>query len=285
MDGRVVLVTGANSGIGRETARALARLGARVVMACRSVERGEEARAELLRENPAALLQVEKLDLASLREVRDFAREFALGEGRLDVLVNNAGFHTAHWTPTRDGYESTFAVNHLAHFLLTRELLPLLEQSAPSRVVTVASDAHRGGRIAFDDLMGSERWNGLQAYAQSKLANVMFAYALARRLDGTNVTSNAVHPGSVRTGWGRGSRSGVFGLGVALASPFLLSAEKGALTSIWAASAPELAGVSGKYLVKRAVGESTRASRDVDAQERLWAESERLVERALSQRV
>ncbi len=276
MDGKVVLVTGASSGIGLETARGLARLGASVVMAVRDVRKGEAAAAEIRRGLPDARLEVMRVDLADLDDVRRFAREFAAGHGRLDVLVNNAGFHVAGFERTKQGFESTFGVNHLGHFVLTRELLPLLERSAPSRVVTVASEAHRGARVDWDDLQLERRWSGMRAYANSKLLNVWFARELTRRLAGTGVTSNALHPGSVRTQWGRRPESGLFRWGVKVATPFLISPEKGADTSIWLAASPEVAGVTGRYFHRRREVEPSALARDDAQARRLWDVSEAL---------
>jgi NAD(P)-dependent dehydrogenase (short-subunit alcohol dehydrogenase family) len=274
--GKTVLVTGANAGIGRETARGLARLGAHVVLASRSLERGEAARKDVARDVPGDRLEVMRLDLALLADVRRFARDFRSRHARLDVLVNNAGIHTAHRQVTSEGFESTFVTNHLGHFLLTHELLPLLKAAAPARVVNVASEAHRGGRIRFGDLQMERRWSGVAAYCQSKLANVMFTAELARRLDGTGVTANAVHPGSVRSNWARGPESGFLRTVVGLATPFLLTVEKGAENPIFAASSPDLDGVSGKYLVRKRERAPSRRAQDVEAQKRLWDESARL---------
>ena len=276
LSGKTVLVTGANAGIGKETARGLARRGARVVMASRSLERGEAARKDLAREMPEERLEVMRLDLASLADVRRFARDFRSRHVRLDVLVNNAGIHTAHRNVTSEGFETTFVTNHLGPFLLTHELLPVLKVSAPARVVNVASEAHRLGRIHFDDLQLARRWSGIAAYCQSKLANVMFTMELARRLEGTGVTTNAVHPGSVRSNWARGPESGVLRAAVSLASPFLVSVAKGAENSLFAAASPDLEGVSGQYFVRRRERAPSARARDVAAQRRLWAESARL---------
>jgi NAD(P)-dependent dehydrogenase (short-subunit alcohol dehydrogenase family) len=262
--GKTVLVTGATSGIGRETARALAAQGARVVGAVRDPTRLD------------AGIEGARVDLASLRDVRRFAAEFRSSHDKLHALVNNAGFHTARRTLTVDGFESTFAVNHLAHFLLVRELMSQLVASAPSRVVTVASEAHRGGSLAFlDDHHAERSWSGLRAYANSKLANILFTRELARRASGSGVSAFAVHPGSVRTGWARGKESGMFRVGVALASPFLKSPQQGARTSFDAVTRDDLP--NGCYLTPRGVTEPSKAARDQDAARRLWELSEQML--------
>lgn len=279
---RVALVTGANRGIGLETARGLARAGFRVALAVRDVARGEAARADILQSVPDARLDVHRLDLADLKDVARFAASFRDSSPRLDVLVNNAGFHVADRIVTPDRYESTFAASHLGHFLLTRELLPLLQRSAPSRVVTVASEAHRGGRIRFDDLMGERSWNGIRAYNQAKLANVAFALELARRVEGTGVVSHALHPGVVRTGWARGEESGIFRFAAALASPFMLSAEKGARTSLHVALSEEAGALNGRYWWRSRPIPPSREARDRETGRRLWEVSARLVDAALA---
>lgn len=268
---KTAIVTGASSGVGLETARGLVAQGYRVVLAVRDVAKGEAVAREI------GGAEVMRLDLADLDSVRAFAAAFLARHERLHVLVNNAGIHTAQRTTTPQGHETTFATNHLGHFLLTRLLLDRMKASAPARIVNVASEAHRFGTMDFDDLMGERRWSGILAYNRSKLANVMFTYALARRLEGTRVTANAVHPGSVRTRWARREDSGAFRFVVALASPFLLSPEKGARTSLRVATDPALESVSGRYFVREKPATSSVLSRDVDAQERLWRDSERLV--------
>lgn len=272
LSGRHVVVTGATSGIGLVTARELAAMGARVTLAVRDEARGRAAAAQMKGE-----VDVLRLDLADLADVRRFARDYRAARDTLHVLVNNAGIHTAKRVLTRDGHELTFQTNHLGHFLLTLELLDLLRGGAPARVVNVASDAHMLGRLDLDDLMGERRWSGWKAYAQSKLANVEFTYELARRLHGTGVTANAVAPGSVRTGWARGEESGPFRHVVGAASPFLLTPEKGARTSVWAASAPELEGVTGQYFRRRRIARSAPWSYREEDWRRLWEESEKLV--------
>lgn len=277
MAGRICVVTGANSGIGLETARGLVRLGATVVMACRSRARGEAAARSLAADAEAGggALEVRELDLARQASARAFAAEVARAHPALHVLVNNAGIYTSRREVTEDGVERTFAVNHLSPFLLTNLLLPPLRAGAPSRVVNVASEAQRGGRLDFDDLMLAKRWGGLRAYTQSKLANVVFTYALARRLEQTGVTANAVHPGVVATNWARRG-GGPLAVGVRLLAPAMLRPAQGADTVLWLASSPEVDGVSGQYFARRKPLRSQPGSHDRVKQERLWAESARL---------
>ena len=273
MAGRICIVTGANSGIGKEVVRGLARRDAVVVLACRSIERGEAARTEIEADTGNRKLAVMELDLASHASVRAFAAAFAARYPRLHVLVNNAGIFTSKRTLTVDGIESTFAVNQLSHFLLTNLLLPTLRMSAPARIVGVSSEANQAGRIDLDDLNLS-RWSGFRAYTQSKLANVLFTEELARRLAGTGVTANAVHPGGVRTNWSKGS--GAMRFGMLLAWPFLIPPSKGADTALYLASSPKVDGVSGKYFIKRAPAAPNARAHDADLARRLWDVSESL---------
>lgn len=263
---RLSLVTGGNAGIGKETVRGLVARGDRVILAARDLASAEETKREI-----GGDIEIRQLDLSSLAGVRRFAADVKRDHSRLDVLVNNAGFHTSIRFLTPDGYESTFAVNHLAHFVLTQELLPIM---SGGRVVTVASQAHLGARLDLSDVMLEKSWNGIRAYANSKLANILFALELAKRAP--QVASFAVHPGSVRTGWARGKESGVFRLGVALASPFLISPARGAKTSLFAATAPELAGKTGLYLVRSKPASPSREAQDPQTQRALWELSERL---------
>jgi NAD(P)-dependent dehydrogenase (short-subunit alcohol dehydrogenase family) len=215
-------------------------------------------------------------DLGSQAEVRRLAAEVRERAPRLHVLLNNAGAIHMRRSLTADGHEATFAVNHLGPFLLTSLLEEHLRRRAPARVGNVSSAAHQGAPgMAWDDLMGEREYAGLRAYAQSKLANVLFTAELARRLERTGVTANSLHPGVVRTGFGRGA-GGWLAWGVRIAAPFFLSPERGADTAVWLASAPEVAGVTGGYFVKRRPVTPSAAARDPEAARRLWAVSERL---------
>jgi NAD(P)-dependent dehydrogenase (short-subunit alcohol dehydrogenase family) len=285
MTGRTVLVTGASTGIGRATAAALAERGARVLLVARDRGRGEDALREVTARAAAGGRggsgEVLLADLSRQAEVRQLADAVRGRADRLDVLVNNAGalFDTRRTTP--DGIEATLALNHLAYFLLTTLLLePLRAAGAATgdaRVVNVASDAHKAVRaLPLDDLQSARGYSAVRAYSVSKLANVMFAYALARRLAGSGVASNALHPGVVGSNFAQG-QGGVFGVFFKVARPFLLSPEKGARTSVYLAGDPATRGATGGYYKRARLGRSSPASHDVAAQEALWAESERLV--------
>ncbi len=262
---KTVLVTGANAGIGRATATELARMGARVLMACRSAERGAEAQAAVVAEVPGASTELLIADLSSGEGVRGLAAQTLQHTDRLDVLVNNAGVFTPSYIPTAGGLETQFAVNHLAPFLLTHLLRDLLVKSAPARVVTVSSEAHKRGQIRWDDLQGERKYSGLQAYTQSKLANLLFNRELARRLGGTGVTANALHPGVI------GTRLLFTGFApLRLLRPFLKTPERGARTSVFLASAPAVERLTGLYYIDLEPARPSPAARDDGAARRLW---------------
>jgi retinol dehydrogenase-12 len=272
MTDKVCVVTGATSGIGKAAATALARQGARVVLVGRDRGRAQAAAADI--GSAGTPPQVEIADLASLEQVRELAGRLSALE-RIDVLVNNAGLVLGEHRITPDGFEHVFAVNHLAPFLLTNLLLPKLIAAAPARVVTVSSDAHTAARLDLDDPNTEHGWDSWRSYANSKLANILFTRELARRLDGTGVTANCVHPGVVRTGFGRQARP-LLRYGVMIARPFLLSPERGADTIVYLASSPEVAGQTGGYYVKRRRREPSAAARDDESARRLWEISEQL---------
>ncbi|HMH52141.1 MAG TPA: SDR family oxidoreductase [Candidatus Acidoferrum sp.] len=281
MRGKSCVVTGANSGIGMETAVALADSGARVAVVCRTPARSEQTVGEIKRRSPGADLLSFAADLSSQRAVRVVAAELASALPRLSVLVNNAGLMLRERVLTEDGIEATFAVNHLAYFMLTRLLEPALVAGRPSRVVNVSSRAHLSGTIRFDDLMGSREYDGWKAYAQSKLANVLFTYEHARRLAGTGVTANCLHPGVVGTNIGHDGPMWIR-FGIKLVRPFLLSPARGADTSIYLASSPAVEGVSGKYFVGRGEERTSDESHDRAVAARLWKVSEELTGLAAS---
>lgn len=274
LEGRTVVVTGATGGIGLETALGLARLGATVALTARDAVRGVAARAavEAVAGPGRAVLFV--ADLSSLAEVRRLAADLAAQLPRVDVLVHNAGAMHATRKVTPDGLELTFAANHLAPWLLTRLLWPRLVE-ARARVVTVASEAHRIAPLDLEDLQSEKAYSPWTAYGRSKLCNVLFAAELARRAAGTGVTSNSLHPGVVATGFGRND-GGLNRLLFTLIRPFLLSAEKGARTTIHVASAPGLAGVTGRYFKNSREATPAAAARDEGAARALWEASARL---------
>lgn len=280
MEDRVVIVTGANSGIGLETARALAKQGAHVVMTARNPEKGEAARDEVRTSAGHDRVDLLLADFGRLDDVRRLGDEILARYPRVDVLVNNAGVILDQRQTTADGYEATFQVNHLAPYLLTRILLERLIESAPARIVNVSSGAHpAGGALDFDDLMSEGGYLGFRVYARSKLANILFTKELARRYGERGVSAFAVHPGVVATGFGRdGDTGGVFALGVKLFAPLFLSAAKGARTSIHCASAQGLEVHSGRYFVRARPSRTLIAqAEDPAAAERLWEVSEELV--------
>jgi len=280
MTGKTVVITGANSGIGLETAVALARAGAKTLITVRDRARGEAAVADVRARSGRDDVDVVVFDLGSIASTRQGAAEILARCDRIDVLVNNAGVVLSSRRETEDGLEATFAVNHLGHFVLTELLLDRLKQSAPARIVNVASTAHKGARkgLNFDDLQSSSAYSGMQVYSKSKLANIYFTTELARRLEGTGVTVNCLHPGTVATGYGRdGDSSGVLAFGLKIIKPFILNAEQGARTSIYLASSPDVAGVTGKYFVKCKPRLPSGAARDDEAARRLWECSEEIV--------
>lgn len=281
LDGQVHLVTGATSGIGRAAAVALAGRGATVLLVGRDRARGEATVADIRRTHPGAGVELLLADLSSQASIRALAAEIRARHARLDVLINNAAVVPAARRLTVDGIEETFAVNHLAPFLLTgllREpLCAAAGREGSARVVNVASEAHRMvPGLEWDNLQGERRFRGFRAYAFSKLANVLFNRELARRLAGTGVTANSLHPGIVRTGVWREAR-GVLGLLVGLGRPFMVSSERGAAPVIHLATAPEVASRSGAYFDRRREVSAAPAALDDAAAIRLWELSEELV--------
>jgi NAD(P)-dependent dehydrogenase (short-subunit alcohol dehydrogenase family) len=277
---RTVVVTGASSGIGKETAVALASSGAKVVMTARDPVRGQVALDEVRSRSDGGQAQLRMLDLASVASVRAFAEGLLADEPHLHVLVNNAGLVLSERRVTEDGFEQTFATNHLGPFLLTELLRPRLEASAPARIINVASIAHHAARrgIDFDDLQTEQRYSSLKAYSRSKLANVLHTRELARRLDGTGVTANALHPGAVASGFGRNEDTvGAEAILMSIAQPFLIIPAAGAATSVFLAMSPEVAAVSGEYFVRSKPARPSKAARDEEAAGRLWHASEQLV--------
>lgn len=275
MTGKTVLITGASRGIGKAAAIGLAQLGATIGIVARDAARGATAVEDIAAISGNRTVHLFLADLSIQSDVRRLAREVNDRLDRLDVLINNAGAINMTRTVTADGIETTFALNHLAYFLLTILLLPLLEASAPSRIVNVSSAAAKGAAIDFDDLQGERRYSGWRAYGQSKLANILFTEELARRLNGTGVTANGLHPGVIKSGFGKNDR-GLTRLGWTLAGPFLASPEKGAETIIYLASSPRVEGVTGKYFYRCREAEAPPASHDRLLAASLWEASEQL---------
>ncbi len=269
MKGRVCLITGATSGIGAVTACALAERGATVIVAGRSPERSADTARWVQEQTGTPSVSFLVGDLSSQREIRQLAQQFQKRHQRLDVLINNAGALYSRRQLTVDGIEMTFAVNYLAPFLLTNLLLDQLRASAPSRIINVSSEAHRWARLDFDDLQSERGYFGFRVYGQAKLALLMFTYELARRLAGTGVTVNALHPGFVATGFAL-NNPGITRLLWRLLTLLAISPERGAETSIYLAASPEVEGVTGSYYKKRRPIHSSAASYDLDASHRLW---------------
>lgn len=269
MNGKTVVVTGATGGIGRATAHGLAMMGAHLIVTGRDPGRTDETAKEI-RAAGGGKVDAFVADLSSQTQIRSLANELLTAFPRIDVLINNAGgyWNTRH--TTADGLERTFALNHLAPFLLTNLLLRRLQLSGPARVVTVSSNAQAMGRINFNDLQGEHSYSGARAYNQSKLANLLFTYELDRRLHGTGVTANALHPGLVSTGFGAEDPGRAQRLLVPLLRPFMLTTAQGAATSVHIASAPDLAQVSGRFFAKRKPRRSSTASYDQATAAKLW---------------
>jgi NAD(P)-dependent dehydrogenase (short-subunit alcohol dehydrogenase family) len=272
---KTCLITGANSGIGKVAATALAAQGATVIMVCRGRTRGEAARAEIRRVTNSDRVELLIADLSEQRQIRRLAAEVKERFSELHVLINNAGIWNDKREVTADGYETTWALNHLAYFLLTQELIDLLKASAPARIINVSSDYHKLGHIDFDDIQLNQGYSGGRAYGQSKLANVIFTYELARRLEGTGVTANCLHPGAVNTNFFNNVK-GLFGLLTWIGRPFLRTPAKGAETAVWLASSPEVEGVTGKYFFDSKERRSSPESYDPNVASSLWEVSERM---------
>jgi NAD(P)-dependent dehydrogenase (short-subunit alcohol dehydrogenase family) len=283
MKGKVVVVTGSNVGIGLETAVAVAAVEATTVLACRNGAKAEAAAREVTQRTWNDDVHVVDLDLADLASVRAAADDVLARWGRLDVLVNNAGGTWSRRQMTAQGFEYTFGVNHLGHFYLTNLLLDRLRASSPARIVSVTSVGHHFARhgMRFDDLQSEHGYDGMEAYCRSKLANVLFTRELAKRLDGTGVTANVAHPGWVRSGFGMdGDLTGVQAFGIRAMRPFQISPKRGARTSIYLSTSPDVATTTGQYWVRSKPGHMSRGARDDDAAAQLWDQSEKLLDSA-----
>lgn len=273
MKGKICIVTGGNTGIGKATVEGLGQQGATVVLACRDLDKGRAALEGIKAKTGSADLHLLRLDLGSLKSVREFAKAFTDQFPRLDVLIENAGVSTGKRQLTADGFEMDFGVNHLGHFLLAELLLPTLKASAPSRIVVVSSSVHKGAKLDWDDLQGEKSWSTMRFYGQSKLANMLFVSALSKRLEGSGVVVNGLHPGVIATELARDFPAPLR----LLARWFFKSAEQGARTSLYLASAPEAGKVTGKYFVDSKEAKPDPRVLDEAFTERLWTESERLI--------
>jgi NAD(P)-dependent dehydrogenase (short-subunit alcohol dehydrogenase family) len=278
MNNKVCMITGANAGIGRATALGLAKMGATVVMVCRNPDRGEAAMQEIRAESGNTRVELMVADLSSQAAIRQLASDFKARYSQLHVLVNNAGVAPVQRSVTADGIETTFAVNYLAPFLLTNLLLDTLKASAPARVVNVAGDFHRKATIRFDDLMSEKEYSGVRANNQAKLALILFTYELARRLAGTGVTANCLHPGPTATDAPLNDPDlpAISGTMYRLVRVFFQSQQRGAETSIYLASSPDVEGVTSKYFIKKRAVASSSESYDVATAQRLWGVSAQL---------
>lgn len=280
MGGKVVLVTGATDGIGKVAALELARMGATVVLVGRNPEKMERVLAEFRQDlGPEAKVDSIIGNLSLMAEVRQVAATFLSRYDRLDVLVNNAGGFFAQRQETTEGYEMTFALNHLNYFLLTELLLPVIQKSKPARIINVSSGAHFGQKLNFDDLQRRKSYSGWRVYGESKLMNILFTRALARRLEGSGVTVNVLHPGFVATRFGHGN--GLMDFFIRMSQKlFAISPQEGAKTTIFLASSPEVEGITGKYFYKSQVQSPSPAAQDDEVAERLWQISEEIVKQA-----
>ncbi|RJG22989.1 SDR family oxidoreductase [Paenibacillus thiaminolyticus] len=273
MKERVMIVTGANSGMGLATSVGLAKQGIYVIMLCRNEVRGRRALEEAVRRSGSDRIGLMLCDLGSLRSIRACAATFLSNYTALDGLINNAGVVSVRRQTTSDGFEQNIGVNHLGHFLLTNLLMEALQRASQGRIINVSSGAHKIGRIHFDDLHLTRGYNAITAYAQSKLANILFTTALARRLQGTQVTANSLHPGAVATNIGV-DRSTGFGTRImAVLRPFFLTPEEGAATAIYLATSPDVAALSGAYFYRQRQVPASRRAQDAELAERLWAVS------------
>jgi NAD(P)-dependent dehydrogenase (short-subunit alcohol dehydrogenase family) len=285
MRGKICIITGSNSGIGKETALSLAKMGATVVMVVRNKERGEKAQKEIVKQSGNNSVDLMIYDLSSMESIRQFTEEFKKKYKRLDVLINNAGASFGKREVTPEGFERNFAVNYLGPFLLTHELLDLLKSSAPSRIINVSSGLAKNGKVDLDELQGEKTFPGTKfyspsrapAYDNAKLMLMMFTYELARRLKGSKVTVNVLMPGFTATNLGKNSGSLSSAIMFKMVRPMQQSAKKGAETSIYLASSDEVEGITGKCFAKKKETTTCPASYDEDLQKRLWIKTERLL--------
>lgn len=277
MKNKNVLITGANSGIGKETAVALAEMGASIIMLCRNKEKGEKALEEIKQRANTNKVELLIADLSDPNSIYLAVSQYKELYDKLDVLINNAGLFLKERTIEATGYETTFTVNHLGHYLLTLLFIDLLVKSSPSRIINVSSEAHRFTKLNLEDINMEKKYRSFRTYSNSKLANIMFTYDLSRRLEGSGVTVNALHPGFVNTNFGKKQYNKLTNPFMKLSGLFTISAAKGAKTSIYLASSPEVKDITGKYFRKSKVVHSSKESQKLKLQEELWELSKEFV--------
>ncbi|MGI8952246.1 MAG: SDR family oxidoreductase [Chitinophagaceae bacterium] len=282
MKNKIVLITGATSGIGKATAEALAKQGATIVFLARNKSKADSVIEEIKSKTGNQNISFIEMDLGSLVSVKKAADEFKSKFKKLDVLINNAGGTFDKRQLSKDGFEWTFQVNYLSHFLLTNLLLDEIRSAGKARIINVSSGAQTMGKIGFDNLQGEKKYKGLSIYCNSKLMNIMFTYSLAERLKGTGVTVNTLHPGVVKTDFGKGTTDGFIGFMVKYMRFMMIPVEKGAATSIYLASSPEVENVTGKYFSKKKTIASNKQSYDVAIRKQLWEVSEEMVRQYLN---
>ena len=274
MEGKLCLITGATDGIGKETAKCLAEFNARLILVGRDQSKGESVRNELVVQTGNDQIDIMTADLSNMNAIQNLSAEIHKKHNKLNVLINNVGAFFSKREITDEGFEKTFALNHLGYFLLTKLLLDLIKKSTDARIVNVSSRAHAGSTINFDDPQGEKDFSGWSAYKQSKLMNIMFTYKLAELLQNTQITVNTLHPGFVRTRFGD-NNDGMVGIGLKLAKKIgAISIKKGAATSVFLASSPTVKGVTGKYFVKCKPEKSSAASYNKSNIDRLWKTTE-----------
>lgn len=276
LSNKQVVITGSSRGIGRTTALALAKMGAHLALVVRDRELGNKVVEEIRALDGKGRVELFIADFSSQKDVRKVAKEILEKHDKIDVLINNAGAVFMDRAVTVDGLEQTFATNHLGYFLLTTLLLDALKKAAPSRIVSVASAAHKGNKLDFDDLQAEKSFSGFSVYGRSKLANILFTRELAKRLQGSNVTANCLHPGVIASQFGNNNK-GLFGFVLKIGKVFMANEEDGAKTTIHLASSPDVDGITGKYFDKSRVAKPSAEAEDDAAAEKLWKVSEELV--------
>jgi NAD(P)-dependent dehydrogenase (short-subunit alcohol dehydrogenase family) len=269
MSGKTCLITGANSGVGKMTALGLAKMGAHVIMACRNKEKGEIARLDIINNSGNKAVDLLIVDLSSHQSIHNLAKEFTQKYDQLHVLINNAGSIYFKRYESEDGLELTFAINHMGYFLLTYLLLDIIKSSAPARVINVSSTAHKRAKLDFDDLQNKKNFRGRKVYGQSKLANILFTYELADKLKDTEIAVNCLHPGFVATNLAKNNGI-LFKIGMKFLRPIQISPKKGAETSIYLASSPDVNGITGKYFIEKKEISSSKESYNAEARKKLW---------------